>query len=326
MVFSTDAACLRAASLAIGVLSASSAWASPRVVVSIPPIASLVDNVMKGVGTATTLVPSGASLHSYALKPTDAAALQSANAIFWVGPALETFLDRPIQNLGGNSTIVALMSAPGVKLLKGREGGVWEEHEEHEEHTDEGHDQKASEHGDHEDHDHESDGHIFLDPMNAKAIVITVLDTLRKIDPANAPTYARNAAALAARIDALDAELVTTLAPVKTKPFIVFHDGYQYFERRYGLMAAGSITVSPERPPGAGRVAEIRKKIANLGAVCVFAEPQFEPKLITTLIDGTKAGTGTLDPEGASLPEGPDLYFALMRALGRNLSACLSAH
>ncbi len=326
MVFTAYAPCLWAASLAVGVLSASSSWAAPRVVTSIPPIASLVDAVMEGVGTAAVLVPSGASLHSYALKPTDAAALQGADAVFWVGPALETFLGKPIQALGGKATVVTLMSAPGVTLLSGREGGVWEDRADHQEHDAEEHDHEAGEHGDREGHDHESDGHIFLDPMNAKAIVSAVLDTLRKIDPANAPTYARNAADHAVRIDALDAELVTTLAPVKSKPFIVFHDGYQYFERRYGLAAAGSITVSPDRPPGAGRVAEIKKKIADLGAVCVFAEPQFEPKLITTLIDGTKAGTGTLDPEGASLPAGLELYFALMRALGRNLSACLSAN
>ena len=147
---------------------------------------------------------------------------------------------------------------------------------------------------------------------------------LASADPDNAAAYAANLESLNGRIDALDREIAETIAPVKDKPFIVFHDAYQYFEKHYGIRVAGSITVSPEIMPGAERVAEIHQKVKELGAACVFAEPQFEPKLIQVVTEGTAARSGTLDPEGAALTEGPDLYFELMRSIATSLQDCLS--
>jgi zinc transport system substrate-binding protein len=293
-----------------------SAQAAPKVVVSIKPIASLVEGVMAGVGTPTVIVGAGQSLHTFSMKPSDAKSLNTADVVFWVGEGLETFLDKPIRSLSGTATVVALMDAPGLTLLKGREGGVWEEH--------------AGEHAGHEhDHDqdhadHETDGHIWLDPDNSKAIVNAVHLALSGVDATNAAIYAANAKSLSQRIDALDLELKQNLAPIAQRPFIVFHDGYQYFEAHYGLNAVGSMTVSPDRMPGAKRVGEIKDKIRTLQAACVFAEPQFEPKLIQTLIGGTSAKTGTLDPEASTLPAGPNLYFDLMRGLAKNLRNCLA--
>jgi len=143
-------------------------------------------------------------------------------------------------------------------------------------------------------------------------------------DPENATTYQANGADMMKRLDALDTELKTTLEPVKDKPFIVFHDAYQYFENRYGVKVAGSITVSPESIPGAERVKEIHQKVEELGATCVFAEPQFEPKLVKVVTEGSKARSGVLDPEAGALTEGPDLYFDLMRGLATSLKTCLS--
>ena len=146
---------------------------------------------------------------------------------------------------------------------------------------------------------------------------------LGRVDPANRGQYAANAAALVARIDALDAGLKAALAPVRDIPFVVFHDAYQYFETSYALRAVGSITVSAERTPGARRVKEIRDAIRNLGARCVFSEPQFPSAILGTLLEGTDTRTGTLDPLGAGLPAGPDAYFTLMRSLGSALAECL---
>ena len=108
------------------------------------------------------------------------------------------------------------------------------------------------------------------------------------------------------------------------KGFIVFHDAYQYFEERFDVSAIGSITVSPEVMPGAERVSELRRKIMDLSATCVFSEPQFEPKLVETLVEGTGAGTGVLDPLGASLEKGSELYFELLRNMASSLKKCLS--
>jgi len=286
------------------------AAAAPKVVASIKPIASLVEGVMEGIDKPSIIVGGGQSLHTFSMKPSDAKALNNAEVVFWVGEGLEAFLEKPIHALAGRARVVPLIDATGLRLLKGREGGVWDEHaDDHEEHQ-------------HEDHQ-EIDGHIWLDPANAIAMVSAISAALSEVDSANSINYAKNAKSLTARIETLDVELKQSLAPVVKRPFIVFHDGYQYFETHYGLNGSGSITVSPDRIPGAKRVGAIKDKIQSLQAACVFAEPQFEPKLVQTLIDGTTAKTGTLDPEASTLPAGPELYFNLMRGLAKNLRNCL---
>ena len=207
-----------------------------------------------------------------------------------------------------------------------------EEHDDHghEEHDHEKHAKKEhDDHGDHDGHDDhghgEFDPHVWLDPVNAKAIVHEIEEALVKADPEHASTYEANAQKMMDKLNSLIVELRTELEPVHDKGFIVFHDAYQYFEQRFDVAAIGSITVSPEVMPGAERVSELRKKISDLSATCVFSEPQFEPKLVGTLVEGTGARTGVLDPLGASLTKGPDLYFQLLRNMASSLKKCLSS-
>jgi zinc transport system substrate-binding protein len=312
---------------------------APSVVVSIKPIHSLVAAIMQGVGEPDLIVEGAASPHTYSLKPSNATALQDADVVFWVGHGLEAFLEKPLEALGGKATVVELEDAPGLEKLQFREGGPFEAHthegeEAHEGHSHEeaGHDhakeaeeghEHAAEAG-HEGHEHEEfDMHIWLSPDNARAIAAEAAKVLSEKDPANAEAYKANLAALNDKLAALDKEVTDTIAPVKDKPFIVFHDAYQYFEHHYGVHAAGSITVSPETLPGAERLTQIRDKVKTLGATCVFAEPQFEPKLVNVVIEGTPAKSGTLDPEAATLEPGPDLYFALMKSIATSLRDCL---
>ncbi|CAO3415719.1 zinc ABC transporter substrate-binding protein ZnuA [Azospirillum doebereinerae] len=294
---------------------------APKVVVSIKPIHSLVASVMQGVGEPALLVRGGASPHTYTLKPSDAKALSTADLVVWVGPEMESFLEKPLASNAAKATVVTLMTVPGMALLDAREGGAWEAHDHGHEHG----------HGDHKKkdaHDHDGDHdevntHLWLDPVNARRIVTATAEALAAKDAANAEAYRTNAERALHSIDALDAELKATLAPVAAKPFVVFHDAYQYYEARYNLSAVGSITVNPDRRPSAKRLSAIRAKIAGLEASCVFAEPQFEPALVRTVTEGTKARTGVLDPEGADLPEGVALYPALMRNLAASLRGCL---
>ncbi|MFS2179833.1 zinc ABC transporter substrate-binding protein [Rhizobium pisi] len=293
---------------------------APVVVTSIKPIHSLVSAIMQGVGEPELIVDGAASPHTYNMKPSNARALQEAKVVFWVGPGLEAFLQKPLEALGADASVVELDNAPGLVKLAFREGGAFEPHD----------DGDASEAHDHAeaDHDHEHgtfDTHLWLDPMNAKAMAAMITTTLVAADPANALTYQGNAKALDDKLDALDKEIAATVAPVKDKPFVVFHDAYQYFEHRYGIRVAGSITVSPETIPGAERVSQIHRKVGDLGATCVFAEPQFEPRLIDVVIEGTRAKSGVLDPEAATLKAGPDLYFTLMRGIADSMKACLSS-
>ncbi|ACP25529.1 high-affinity zinc uptake system protein ZnuA precursor [Sinorhizobium fredii NGR234] len=326
------------------ILLSSPAFAeAPNVVVSIKPIHSLVASIMQGVGEPSLVVEGAASPHTYNMKPSNAAALQAAKVVFWVGPGLEIFLEKPLEALGGDAKVVELSEAPGLEKLKFREGGAFEPHDDGDEDGEESHEHSAEDasheghdadaHGaaaetaehDHEHGEGEFDMHVWLNPMNAKAMAAEIEKTLAEADPANAAAYSANLQKLNERLDALDKTLAETVAPIKDKPFVVFHDAYQYFEHRYNVRVAGSITVSPEVLPGAERLSEIHAKIEDLGATCVFAEPQFEPKLVNVVIEGTSAKSGTLDPEAATLEGGPDLYFQLMENIGASLKDCLSS-
>lgn len=313
----------------------SAANAGSDVVVSIKPIHSLVASVMEGVGEPHLIVKGGNSPHTYAFKPSDAKALEKAKIVFWVGEILEKFLEHPLETLAKNAKVIALSNSPGLIKHEFREGGAWEDHG-HDKHADEkhdhnkhGHDKHADEKHDHDKHAHdkhahdEVDLHIWLDPLNAKAMVDKIVSTLVAVDAGNAAAYKANGRKLADRLDALTASAEKRFAPVRQRPFVVFHDAYQYLEKRFGLNAAGSITVSPEVRPGARRITEMKKKIGKLGAVCVFSEPQFEPKLVRVVTEGTSARTGTLDPVGSDLPDGPELYFSLMERNVKALTDCL---
>nr|CAD6413671.1 zinc ABC transporter substrate-binding protein [Rhizobium sp. Q54] len=308
---------------------ASAAAAAPQVVVSIKPIHSLVASIMQGVGEPALIVEGAASPHTFTMRPSNARAVEAADIVFWMGPGMEAFLEKPLAALASDATVVELDHAEGLTRLPFREGGAFEAHG-HADHShgEAGHDhahQEGEEADDHDRHHHgQFDTHLWLDPMNAKAMAAAIEQALSAADPANAESYAANLEELNGKIDSLDREIAETLAPVKDKPFVVFHDAYQYFEAHYGVRVVGSVTVSPEVMPGAERVKEIHRKVEELGAACVFAEPQFEPKLIQVVTEGTEARSGTLDPEGASLTEGPNLYFDLMRSIAASLKGCLS--
>ncbi len=371
------------------------AFAEPAVVASIKPVHSLAASIMQGVGTPTLILEGAGSPHTYALKPSQARRLQEADLIFWIGPDLEAFLEKPMETLGGDARTVALLETPGLALLGFREGASFDAHDhashgEHDEHghdehdhaKHDGHDHDEHDHAKHDEHDHDEhdhakhdehdhdehdhakhdehdhdehdhakhdehdhdehdhakheghdhdehdhgafDAHVWLDPENAKTLAGVMAAALSDADPANAATYAANLRKLEAELDGLIAELTADLTPVQGRPFVVFHDAYQYFERRFGLSATGSITVSPEVVPGAQRVGEIKDKIQGLGAACVFSEPQFEPKLVSVVTEGTDAKTGVLDPLGAALEDGPELYSNLIRGMAASFRSCLS--
>lgn len=305
----------RWAAILVAVLVPAMAWADgPAVVASIAPIHSLVAGVMEGVGSPTLLLKGAASPHAYSLKPSDARALAGARLVFMVADSLEAFLEKPLKALAAKATVVRLADdAPGMKLLDFREGGPWE-----------GHDQGHAEEKGHKHEDEGKDPHLWLDPGNAIAATRAIAAALAKADPVHATAYQANAAAQENRLKALDDALKARLAPVAGKPFVVYHDAYQYLEAPYGLKAVGSVTVSPDRKPGAKRLAAIRDRIAGLKAACVFAEPQFDPKLVESLTAGTSARPGVLDPLGAGLEPGPGLYGRMMEKLAAEVVRCLS--
>ena len=260
-----------------------------KAVASIAPIHSLLSGVMEGVGEPGLLVRGSASPHAYALKPSDVKRLHRADLVFWAGPGLERFLIKPLSGLPARVRVVRL--TPKAEAARG-----------------------------------EGDPHRWLDPRNAAAMIEVMAGALIKADAANKARYEANAAKLRRDLVALERQIRADLRPVAVVPYLVFHDAYKYFEKRFDLASQGFVAIHADRPPGAGRILMLRRKILEGAIACVFTEPQFKPALIKTLIEDTEARTAVLDPLGSGLQPGPGLYGKLMRGMAKTLLGCLGAN
>jgi zinc transport system substrate-binding protein len=291
----------------------------PRVITDIPPVHSLVAMVMGDLGQPDLLVDQGADAHSFQLRPSQAASLQEAGLIIWMGHEMTPWLERTLEGMGTKATQIELLDADVTETIAfgddtahdhGAEPAAQEPHVE----------------GEAEDHAHEGlDPHAWLDPHNATAWLGLIAAELSSIDPENAATYAVNAAAGAAQIAALEAEIETHLAPVKAKPFVVYHDAYGYFAGHFGLTISGELAIGDATTPSAAKLADLRAILITGAPVCIFPEANHDPKLLTQIADGTQVLIGgVLDPEGSALPPGPALYPDLMRGLATTLATCLA--
>ncbi|MBF0167051.1 MAG: zinc ABC transporter substrate-binding protein [Alphaproteobacteria bacterium] len=281
---------------------------TPRVVASIAPLHSLAASVMAGAGEPELLLQANASAHDFSLRPSQARILQRADLVLWVGPEFESFLVKPVSSLSAQGRVLTMSDLPGMLKLNVRKGDFWESHA-----HGKGHNVASS---------FETDGHLWLDIGNAKLLAAALADRLSIIDSRNAGLYQRNASALASRLDLLDSHLKARLAPLAARPYVVFHDAFQYFEKRYGLSPLGSIT-QDERKPSAKALAALRGKISDSGGACIFKEPQASPRLAEILVEGLPVRIGSLDDLGAGLKLGPDMFNSLMSGLADSLRECL---
>ncbi len=297
--------------------------ADVKVVASIKPIHSLASYVMDGVGKPDVIVDGYNSPHGFSMKPSHAKMIENADLIIWVGEDLETFLEKPLDTIAKKAKIVEVMDTKGIQKLKFREKNIFEEHDDHghkkDKHDDHGH--KKDKHDDHEGHHHgEHDPHVWLDPVNAKAIVKEITNQLVQIDSKNSSTYKANSKKAIAEIDQLIKDIKKDIN--KKSRFVVFHDAYQYFENRFGITVLGALTVNTDVLPGAEQLSEIREVIEHEKVNCIFSEPQFNPAIIKTIAKDTKIKTGVLDPLGASLDKGKDMYSNLLKNMSSSFKGC----
>ena len=312
----------------------SSANADIKVVASIKPIHSLASYLMDGVGKPDLIVDGYASPHGFAMKPSHAKMLQNADLIFWVGEDLENFLEKPLKSIAKKAEKIELIEIKGLTKLEFRERNIFEEHDDHghDNHKEHGH--KEDKHDDHKEHGHkedkhddhqghahgEHDPHIWLDPMNAKVILNEMVEHLIENDPKNASKYKSNLKKALKDIDKLNKDVKKELS--KSTASIVFHDAYQYFEKRYDVNILGAFTVNTDVMPGAEQLAEIREIIEHDKVTCVFSEPQFNPDIIKAVAKDMNIKTGVVDPLGATLNPSKDLYFNLIRNMSASFKGC----
>ena len=324
---------------AITLLTGTAALAdAPKVVADIAPVHSLVSRVMDGIGKPDIIVPNETSPHDYRLRPTDAEALENASLVFWMGEGLTPWMERALDSLSGDATVIELLALDETNTLPFREGALFDahdhndhddrdkEHDDHDDHDDHGHDKEHDDHGhdDHADHDHgEFDPHAWLSTDNARIWLNVIAAKLSSIDPANAGGYFANASEAITELDALDKEVNEMLDTVRGGKFIVFHDAYQYFETVYDFPASGAISMSDASDPGAARIAEIADRIHSENIQCVLSEPQFNANMVDTVMAGTEAKTEVIDPLGFGIEPGVSLYTKLIKGMATSLVNCL---
>ena len=325
-----------------------------KVVASIKPIHSLASYLMNGVAKPDLIVDGYASPHGFAMKPSHAKMLQNADLIFWVGEDLESFLEKPLGSIAKKAEKIELMQVKGLQILKFRERNIFDDHDDHghddhgkkDDHDDHDHDShaKKEDHDDHDDHDHDShakkdghdeheghddheghahgefDPHIWLDPINAKVILFEMSKHLIENDPKNEKIYRDNLSKGYKEIDKLTKDVSSELS--NSVASIVFHDAYQYFEKRFSVNILGAFTVNTDVMPGAEQLAEIREVIEHDKVACVFSEPQFNPDIIKAVAKDMNIKTGVVDPLGATLNPGKDLYFSLIKNMSASFKGC----
>ena len=311
----------------------STAVAEVKVVTSIKPVHSLVSYIMDGVGKPDVIVDGYNSPHGFSLKPSHAKMLENADLVIWVGEDLEAFLEKPLSTIARKAQKIEIMDLKKIKKLEFREKNIFEEHNDHKEHDGHKEQDDHKEHDDHKDHNghkekdgHEGhhhgkyDPHVWLDPINAKIIIGEITNQLIKLDTNNSSVYKSNSKKALADIDKLIKNIKNNLS--KDLRFVVFHDAYQYFENRFGIQVLGALTVNTDVMPGAEQLSEIREVIEHEKVNCLFSEPQFNPSIIKSIAKDTSVKTGILDPLGANLDKGKDLYFDLLKNMATSFKGC----
>jgi len=321
-----------------------SAKAEVNVVTTIKPLHSLVSSVMKGVGEPSLIIEGTNNPHTFVFKPSHAEMIENADIVFWIGKDLEAFMEKPLDSLAKNAKTIAFMDLASIEKLKFREQNIFDDHDDHghDDHDDHGHkDDDHDDHDDHDGHDDEHDGHddhddhaghhdghnhgefdahIWLDPANAKEMVLEISHELSELDPNNKSKYEDNASKTIAALDTLIEEVDNSLS--KDISYIVFHDAYQYFETRFGVKSAGALTLNPDVLPGAKQIADIQDLINDKGIKCIFSEPQYNPKIIETLGNDMNISTGVMDPLGAYIEPGPTMYVELINEIANSIKEC----
>ncbi len=287
-------------------LLVSPAQAEVDVLTSIKPLALIAEAVVGEQGRVSHLLPANASPHEYPLKVSDMQRLEQADLVVWVGEELESFLRRPLHNLPEKRRMtlsaLATLNWPG------------------ESHAGEVH--KEEEHGHHEHGHHHHDGrdpHLWLNPENGGAIAVALAERLAERDPSQAEGYRARAQALMAELEALDQRLEALLHPLAERPFAVYHEGYSHFVSHYHLNQVASVTVSPERRPGARHLYELRQQLK--GAACLFTEPYYDMSSARSLADELGLRLGEVDLLGADASI--QSYPGLLERLGQSVAACL---
>lgn len=278
-----------------------------KVVASIKPLSGLTKAIGGGYITVDTILSTNHSEHIYQLKPQDVKNIQSADLIFWVGPSLETYLKKPLKIKNDKSkNVFSLMAIPHLTTYPARQGLEWSDAHNHQ-------------------HEHDAyDSHIWLDPNNALTMISFISAKLSEIDPAHAKDYEHNAHELSEKIISFDKKALSELSQQQNKDFLVFHDGYQYFEKHYHLKATGAISLGHDQGLTPQNIDKILTLVKEKKVDCLFVEPGQKAPIIEKIAHEKHIYLGELDPMGSLIEDDQNHYLNMLEKMKDSFKACFT--
>lgn len=330
--------------------------ANANVVTSIKPLGFIASSIAEGVTQTEIIVPAGASPHDYNLKPSDVKKVKSADILLWIGEDIDAFLEKTVDQID-EKKVLEIEDFDEIKPLLGEAEHHHDDDHKHShdhkhnhkhdhkhsddhkhshkhghKHSDDHkhahkHEHKHSHDHKHEKHDHNelsTNWHIWYSPEISKVVATKLAAKLSEVYPDKKALIEQNLADFNRTLAAQNEKIKTQLTAFKDKGFYVFHDAYGYFNDAYGLKQTGSFTINPLVAPGAKTLATIKEEIAEHKVSCLFAEPQFTPKVIETLAKGTGVHIGRLDPMGDKIQLGKTAYADFLQFTADSYAECLS--
>ncbi|MDY6841253.1 MAG: zinc ABC transporter substrate-binding protein [Pseudomonadota bacterium] len=300
--------------------------AETRIVTSIKPVALIVSAIATEDMQTTSLVPPGSSPHNYTMKPSQRRALENADVIFWVGPDMESFLNRLLAGQEFSSRTIALMDAEHESGEEPHDEPAHDERaDDHHGEKDEKNDKEEERHNEGHGHDHGDgeDPHIWLDPELAIEMAETIHDALSALDGVDAAALTENLEQFQVSVRETDANIRDRLIPVHGISLFAYHSAFTRFAEHYDLKLEGILTLNPALSPGARHIAEVQDKLRNANHPCLLTEPQFNRQWWHSITENLDVTFSTWDPLATDIDATPEGYNNFQQSIVDAVLKCL---
>jgi zinc transport system substrate-binding protein len=262
------------------------------VAASIFPLADMVRQVGGNKVNVTTLLPAGASPHTFAPTVSTMRGIAETRLYVRVGAGLDTWGDKLLAAAGRPPLVLTVTD--GVPLLSIAERELVQDSEEH--------------------HHEAGNPHIWLDPIIVRDhIMPQIVNALSVLSPEDTEYFKANGRRFAAELTALDRDFRATVKTLSKHDFIAIHGAWAYLARRYGLLQIAAVEPFPGKEPSAKYITALIRLARKSGVNTIFAEPQLSGKAAGVIAAELKGHVLVLDPIGGESLPGRNSYPALMR-------------
>lgn len=264
------------------------------------------------------IVPPGADPHSYEPTSKQLTEIAKGDLFLLTGTTLEPYSKKIQESLNGTD-VRFVETSKDVNLLES--DATLHAHEE------EGHDDHATDEHAHEEegHDHgKYDPHVWLDPVNAKAMARSITTALSKEVPKDKATFEKNLKAFDQQADELDEQFKQAVADGSKKELLVTHAAYGYLAERYGFTQLPIAGISPSDEPSQKQLAALVKEARMHDLKYVAFEETVSPKVARVIQKEIGAESVTIhNLESVTKAQQNSSYFKLMEENVQTLKQAL---